>query len=95
MEARDTGAQQHAAGPAGLPAPESIELHSMSSSTPSLARLETVNSAIPSHYGPLRQKFIRSWRRYVSLAVPQVRCRDHLGEYNDNHTFDVYQPPED
>lgn len=25
--------------------------------------------------------FTLAWRRYISLSVPHVKCRDHLGQY--------------
>ena len=39
------------------------------------------NTTPPSpQHESLRTRRGRLWRRYISLAVPHVACRDHLGE---------------
>lgn len=79
MDAHQTGpGPQQTPNPAGLSEPEAFELEARNSHAP--ARLETLNSAVPSHYSPLRRTSVRFWRQHVSLAVPHVKCRDHLGQ---------------
>lgn len=41
----------------------------------------STKSQYPGHYG-LLQKF---WRSHVSLRVPHVKCRDHLGAFETLH----------
>jgi hypothetical protein len=43
----------------------------------------------PQH-GRARQQLARLWNRHISLGVPHVACRDHLGRYSSS-TSQFYQ----
>lgn len=42
--------------------------------------VQPITSPNPRH-GPLRKRLAQLWRRHISMAVPHVACRDHLGEH--------------
>lgn len=39
-----------------------------------------VNTSPNPRHGPLRRRVAQLWSRHISMAVPHVACRDHLGE---------------
>lgn len=77
---RDSGTQIHAAAEI-LATPsdqEALELERAAAHPLSL--LPTLRRAPEDQYSTLRRDVLQYWRRHVSLAVPHVKCRDHLGK---------------
>lgn len=58
---------------------EALELERAASHP--LALIPTLSRTREEEYSPLRRNVLRYWRRHISLAVPHVKCRDHLGEW--------------
>ena len=71
---RNTAAES----PASSPSQEAVELDDTAPN--SLAIISTISSTGDQNHGPVRRKALQYWRRHISMAVPHVDCRDHLGE---------------